>query len=78
MKVAQMIMDSWREHETIDKLKGKNIYEVKGYKDREDYLRQLAIKHNITYKLCYSLAILYGKSNDFTELIDIIEDLNSL
>ena len=51
------------------------IYEREGYKDREDYLQQLAAEYDVDEEVVLSLAILLGESEDFDGLITAIEDL---
>ena len=56
----------------------KNIYQEKGYKDREDYLRQLADEFNISYGILKPIADVLGPTEDFDGLVSSLEDYGSM
>ena len=50
------------------------IYEEKGYKDREDYLRCLADDFGLDNDTVFMAADLLGPSEDFDGLVTSLED----
>ena len=52
-----------------------NVYVEKGYKNRKDYLDNLAENYNVTVEAVYALAVLLGSEEDFDGLIVAIENL---
>jgi len=51
-----------------------SIYEDEGYKDREDYLRQLADENEVDYDTVLALAEMLGENEDFDGLVTSIQD----
>lgn len=49
-----------------------NIYEEKGYKDRDDYLTELCLHYDS--EIVIPLSELYGPSEDFDGLLTSLED----
>jgi len=52
-----------------------DIYQMNGYKDRNDYLRQLAEDYGVDLDTVYALADLLGPDEDFDGLVTQLEDL---
>ena len=52
-----------------------NIYEEKGFLDRQDYLEDLADQFGVDIKTVESLSDLLGPNEDFDGLINSLEDL---
>ncbi len=52
------------------------IYTELGYTDRTDYLKDVALMHNVSTNLVFAIADLLGKNEDFDGLINMIEDLH--
>lgn len=52
-----------------------DIYQMNGYKDRNDYLRQLAEDYGVDLDTVYALADLLGPDEDFDGLVSQLEDL---
>lgn len=51
-----------------------NTYQKNGYKDRKDYLEQLALDNNLDLDMVYSLADMLGENEDFDGLVSACED----
>ena len=51
-----------------------NIYEEKGYADREDYLNNLADTYGVDFQVVKVLADTLGESEDFDGLVNMVED----
>lgn len=51
-----------------------SIYQEKGYEDREDYLKGLALELEIDYEMVLMLAELLGPEEDFDGLVTQLED----
>lgn len=51
-----------------------NTYQKNGYKDRKDYLEQLALDNNLDPYFVYSLADMLGENEDFDGLVSACED----
>lgn len=51
----------------------ENIYQKKGYKDRNDYLECLAADYCVPFDIVYALASMLGKDEDFDGLISLLE-----
>jgi hypothetical protein len=51
-----------------------DIYQNRGYKDRDDYLRQLAAEHCVAAEMVFAAADLLGPNEDFDGLVTTIED----
>lgn len=51
-----------------------DIYQRKGYADRNDYLSAVADEYGIPLEAVYSLAYALGPDEDFDGLISIIDD----
>lgn len=54
-----------------------DIYQMNGYKDRNDYLRQLAEDYGVDLDTVYALADLLGPNEDFDGLVSQLEDMGS-
>lgn len=52
-----------------------DIYQMNGYKDRNDYLRQLAEDYGVDPDIVMNLADLLGPDEDFDGLVTQLEDL---
>jgi hypothetical protein len=52
-----------------------DIYQMNGYKDRNDYLRQLAEDYGVDLDTVYALADLLGPNEDFDGLVTQLEDM---
>ena len=50
-------------------------YEELGFKNRKDYLNDLADTHGIDEAVVYSLASILGESEDFDGLVTSLEDI---
>lgn len=53
-----------------------NIYVRKGYKNRKDYLKCLALDYGVDYMTVCSLASMLGESEDFDGLISALDDIS--
>ena len=53
-------------------MKEKTVYEINGYKDRQDYLDSLADEYGDNV---YYLADMLGESEDFDGLVSNLEDM---
>ena len=51
-----------------------DIYQRKGYADRNDYLNAVADEYGIPLEAVYSIASVLGPNEDFDGLISIIDD----
>lgn len=51
-----------------------SIYQEHGYKDREDYLRQLAADNGADVEAVFALADMLGPDEDFDGLVAGVED----
>lgn len=56
----------------------ENIYQEKGYKDRNDYLYSLAEDYNLDFQLVSAMANVLGPSEDFDGLISTLETASEL
>jgi len=54
-----------------------NIYQENGYKNRKDYLQNLADEYNLTLYEVTEIADLLGESEDFDGLITSLEDYDT-
>ena len=52
-----------------------NIYQDKGFVDRNDYLICLSQEYNVPFNVVMDLASILGKSEDFNGLISVLEDI---
>jgi len=55
-----------------------NRYTEHGYKDRDDYLTQLAEDYGVNPIMVFAAAEMYGPNEDFDGLISAIDDLQEL
>jgi hypothetical protein len=55
-------------------LKMDNVYTMNGYKNRKDYLENLALDMGIEKDIVFSLASLLGSIEDFDGLVSSLED----
>ncbi len=51
------------------------VYEEQGYKDRDDYLEQLALENEVDLETVRELAFLLGENEDFDGLVTSVQDL---
>jgi hypothetical protein len=51
-----------------------NVYIMNGYKNRKDYLENLALDMGIEKDIVFSLASLLGSIEDFDGLVSSLED----
>jgi hypothetical protein len=51
-----------------------NVYTMNGYKNRRDYLENLASDMGLDRELVFSLASLLGSVEDFDGLVSSLED----
>jgi hypothetical protein len=51
-----------------------NVYAMNGYKNRRDYLENLALDMGIEKDIVFSLASLLGSVEDFDGLVSSLED----
>jgi hypothetical protein len=51
-----------------------NVYTMNGYKNRKDYLENLALDMGIEKDIVFSLASLLGSIEDFDGLVSSLED----
>jgi hypothetical protein len=51
-----------------------NVYIINGYKNRKDYLENLALDMGIEKDIVFSLASLLGSVEDFDGLVSSLED----
>ena len=56
----------------------ENIYQEKGYKNREDYLECLAEDYYVPLDTVYALASMLGEDEDFDGLISSLEDMEGM
>lgn len=50
------------------------IYTEKGYRDRHEYLRELALTYGIAVRFVLAVADLLGPGEDFDGLVSSLED----
>ena len=55
---------------------GKTIYEEQGFKNRKEYLEDLADQFGVDEHTVYALADILGESEDFDGLIAELEDIS--
>ena len=53
-----------------------NVYQKNGYKDRADYLSNIAEEHGVSSYVVSCLAEVLGEDEDFDGLINELEDVN--
>lgn len=51
-----------------------SIYEENGYKNRREYLNDMADEFGVSRSTCYFLADMLGASEDFDGLLSALED----
>ncbi len=51
-----------------------NVYQKKGYKNRMDYLKELAHEYECPVEIVLVIANMLGKSEDFDGLVSSLED----
>ena len=51
-----------------------NVYTMNGYKNRRDYLENLASDMGLDRELVFSLASILGSGEDFDGLVSSLED----
>lgn len=52
-----------------------SIYEVHGYKDREDYLQSLADEYGVSIDTVKTIAETLGETEDFDGLVTAVQDI---
>lgn len=52
----------------------QNIYQRKGYRDRQDYLNSLAAEYGVDIGVVYAMADMMSESEDFDGLLNMLED----
>ena len=52
-----------------------SIYEVHGYKDREDYLQSLADEYGVSIDTVKTIAETLGETEDFDGLVTALPDI---
>ena len=52
----------------------ENIYVAKGYKNRSDYLANLAMDYGVSKNTVFAIAYMLGESEDFDGLITELEE----
>lgn len=50
------------------------VYEDHGYKNREEYLRELAEQYGLDEETVFTLANVYGPTEDFDGLVTALQD----
>jgi len=55
----------------------ENIYKREGFKNRTEYLKDLADSYGVDFGLVAAAAQLLGENEDFDGLINTIEDLSN-
>ena len=53
----------------------ENVYVMNGYKNRTDYLMQMAEEFDVPYDTVCMLASMLGQNEDFDGLICALEDM---
>lgn len=53
----------------------RNVYTENGYKDRNDYLKNLSDKYCLDEELVTMIADMYGADEDFDGLVSTLEDI---
>ena len=53
-----------------------SVYRAKGYKNRKEYLDELAQEYCVPMPVVYSLASMLGPNEDFDGLVNALEDMN--
>lgn len=54
----------------------ETIYQERGYKNREEYLRELAAENGADVQAVFALADMLGPDEDFDGLVVGVEDWN--
>jgi hypothetical protein len=52
-----------------------SLYTEKGYRDRHEYLRNVALDHGVPLQTVLRLAALLGPDEDFDGLITAVEEI---
>ena len=52
-----------------------SIYQQYGYKNRADYLKELANQYGVDIAMVYALADMLGEGEDFDGLINALEEI---
>ena len=52
-----------------------SIYQQYGYKNRTDYLKELANQYGVDIAMVYALADMLGEGEDFDGLINALEEI---
>lgn len=53
----------------------EDVYKRNGYKNRDDYLKDLAANYGVDEETVYSLAEVLGETEDFDGLVVELEDM---
>jgi len=59
-------------------MENRNVYIENGYKDREDYLLNLADDFGLDYYMVSAMADMLGENEDFDGLVAELEDYQML
>jgi glycosidase len=51
-----------------------NVYQENGYENRKEYLESLAEDFGVDISVVYTIASVYGPSEDFDGLVTALED----
>jgi hypothetical protein len=51
-----------------------NVYQENGYKNRKEYLDELAAMNGVSKETVYMLASMLGSNEDFDGLVNSVED----
>lgn len=54
------------------------IYQQKGFKDRMDYLEELALEYNVNLYAVLEVAELMGEEEDFDGLVSMVRDFSGM
>jgi len=54
--------------------KKENVYQANGYKNREEYLSDLACQYEVSLMEVRAIADMLGKNEDFDGLVTALED----
>lgn len=53
----------------------EDVYKRNGYKNRDEYLKELAETFGVDEETVYSVAVILGESEDFDGLVAELEDM---
>jgi len=67
-----------KSQENHDHCKEENMYQANGFKNREEYLSDLADQYGVPAYVVFSIAEMLGEIEDFDGLIVELEDHSSM